>query len=183
VRLAAFFGLLLLLAMPARAQQIDSIEIVDYGIYSAHTQQQWRGPDGLLRNNWVDICHVATTTKVPARLQLILGLRYRIKGEQEGEFAELQVITIFPSPIKPPGNAQPIGRFESNGPREIGETHFAAYAFDEPAELVTGRWTIEIWHRGRKRLEEAFDVVADDGVRLPGGGGSGGGSGGCFKAS
>lgn len=164
----------------ARAQVLESIEVVDYGIYTARTTEQWRGADGILRNNWVEICHIATTTKVPARLELILGFHYVVHGKPPGAFVDLRHVTSFPSPILPPGHAKPVARLERRRVPAMGTREFAAYAFDEPVELVTGRWVFEIWHRDRKRLEKSFDVFTDDGGRLPG---AGSGGAGCFKAS
>ena len=99
-RLAAAFGLVFLFAANAAAQNV-SVSIVEHGLYTAEVTATERMPNGVDRNLLRNICHVVTTDKVPARMNVMFGFRFRTDGTPSGEVVELTRITRFPVTLTP----------------------------------------------------------------------------------
>lgn len=144
----------------AQTPQVERIEVVDYGIYTAEIISSQRDAQGLLQNTSSNVQHVQTTRDVPAQIGVRFGFRFRVVGSPSGAEIRLKKITIFP-----PGgllnspSAQPISRSESTITATVGdEVRYTAYKFDEPWELAAGRWTIELWQDDQKLLSEDFTV-------------------------
>jgi hypothetical protein len=154
-------GLALLGFAPAFAQQVRSIEIIEYGIYISDFVREVRGADGTLSNEVTNPRHMQTTTTVLALLGNKFGFRYHISGTPEGAAIELRKIIIAPSPgLKPPGASQPMLRHEQTLRGKIGETSYTANGLDKPWMLVLGKWTIQLWQGSRMLAEQSFTVVA-----------------------
>ena len=154
-------------AVSAQAQNVRGIQIVEHGIYTAGIERQERGPDGLWRNVLGNICHVSTTTNVPAKLGLHFGFRYRLIGLPEGQVVELRKITLFPVAMMPPGATQPITRSIYSFRRTIGPVTYTGYGFDEASELIPGTWSFQIWQANRMLAEQNFEIVEGPGEPLP----------------
>ena len=145
----------------ANAQQISSVEIIEYGIYTADITTTQQDSSALGAHNTVsNIRHAATTTTIPAQIGVHFGFRYRVNGSPQGEKVELKRVTIFPpAGLKSPKSPQTLQKNENTIVRSIGATSYTDYSFDDDWELVSGTWTIQLWHGERKLAEKAFTVT------------------------
>jgi hypothetical protein len=144
---------------PAQAEQIQRIDVVEYGIYTADKQNCQRDAEGVERCNRTDVRHAATTWTVPAQLGVEFGLKYRVIGAPKGAQVTLKRDWLSPNPgFQPPGKP-PIIRLDRTDSGAIGETIFVSYGFDDPWELVPGPWILEVWYDGRKLTSQTFTVV------------------------
>src|SRR5258708_6868715 len=112
-----------------RAQEVRSIEIIEHGIYTAEITRTERASDGLLRNVLASICHVATTTTVPAKLGLHFGFRYHLSGAPEGQIVDIRKVSLYPTGLMPPGATRPVTISEDVFKRRIGDGSYAGYNF------------------------------------------------------
>ncbi len=165
----AFLALTLFACVPGsvRAQEVRSIEIVEYGIYTADITSTERLPNGLESNTLANICHVATSMTVPAKLGVHFGFRYRVDGASAGQVVEIRKVVQFPTSITPRGTQRPVAAYEHTSKRQVGATSFTGYGFDHPHELVQGSWTFQIWHEQRKHAELVFTAADPAGLSFP----------------
>jgi len=164
LRLLASSLVLLLLSAgpPARAQQIDRVEIVEWGIFQ-HEQMgvtpaplAATGKTNLVTN--VRIQQVTTT--IPALVGMKFGFRFTVVGSPAGALVNLKCITRFPSQgITNPNTGKRFSSSEFHSSAVIGVTTYRGYGFDYDWEVEPGPWTLEVWHEGRKLAEKTFMVT------------------------
>ena len=102
------------------------------------------------------------TQRVPAAIGTRFGIAYVLKGEPEGAVVPVQAYWRFPAQ----GITNPETRtttFEWKTPElqcRVEQKPFClmGYPLQHPWELVPGKWTIEIWVEGAKRVEASFDL-------------------------
>lgn len=144
----------------AQTPQIDSINVVEYGIYTAAAIRDQPSGQGIGHNTVSNIRLAAKTRTIPMQLGVHFGFRYTVVGAPVGTVVSLRNVTIYPSPgVHNPHAAQPILRHESRINRKIGDTSYHDYSFDDPWELVPGTWIMEMWYGDRKLLSQSFTVV------------------------
>ena len=147
--------------IPANAQEVARIDIIEYGIYSADVLHGEPGSNGVVRNNIGTARHIATATKVPAQIGVHFGFRYRIVGKPDGQAVELRKVVVYPrGGVQPPKSAQPLQTTDRRLVKVIGGTSYTDYSLDEPWELVPGKWTMQLWQGSRKLAEKSFTVTA-----------------------
>jgi len=146
-------------AQPQTAQ-IERVDVIEYGIYTADEQSCRRNEQGILACARADVHHSVTTLTVPAQHGVHFGFHYRIVGTPEGASVDIKGITNFPrGGLHKPGEAEPLRNYQYTGTEKIGQTYFTDYAFDDPWELVPGIWTVEIWIDNRLMASKSFTVV------------------------
>jgi Domain of unknown function (DUF3859) len=156
-----FLAWLILFSGRADAQTKLTAEIVEYGIYTADATSSEREANGLLSTQLTNVRLAVKTTTVPAQLGVHFGIRIRVNGGPIGERVTLRKITLFPPPgLRSPAVSQPLKSSERFLSVPIGETHYTSYGFDDPWELVPGRWEVQIWSGDRKLASQVFNVVA-----------------------
>jgi hypothetical protein len=144
----------------AQTAEVTRIDVVEYGLYTAQVMQKSTDANGVAKNTVTDIRHAVTTRTVPAQLGVHFGFRYTIVGTPEGAPVELTKVTIYPPEgVKKPSAPEPLHRTQYTLERQIGETKFTDYSFDDPWELVPGTWTMELWVGSRRLAAESFTVV------------------------
>jgi hypothetical protein len=161
----------------ASAQQ-TSITIIEHGIYTAEITATERLPNGVGLNTVTNICHVATTTTVPALQGLHFGFRFRIEGQAEGRAVTLKKVVTYPASVRPPGGFTPITGYEHAITRASGDVSFAGYGFDHPWELMPGSWIFQLLEGDRTLAEQRFRVIDGAGQSVPRSG-----RGDCFRVS
>jgi len=157
-RLSAALGLASLFAAHAEAQSV-SVSIIEHGLYTAEITATERMPNGVERNLLRNICHVVTTDKVPARLNVMFGFRFRTEGTPTGEVVELTRVTRYPVSVKPSPALGAVREYGHDILVQIGRVSYIGYGFDHDWELQTGPWTLELWQGRRKLAEKTFEVV------------------------
>jgi len=167
--LSRWLALILVLAAgTAQASGPIGVEIVAYGLFRADIVEKKRDAAGVLHNVVDNICHIATTRTVPARVGLHFGLRYRVTGPVTGARVMLGKRVVYPRTMTRPPPERPISMVSSELDFPVGQASYTDYAFEHPWELVPGTWTFQFFESGRKLLEFDFTVVEDDGGPLPG---------------
>jgi hypothetical protein len=156
--------LLLVLAAPpeARAQQVDRVEIVEWGIFrhnDGEVVKQPLSPLGTMTHVLNERLQHVTTT-IPALAGMTFGIRYKVVGPVVGANVTLKQITRFPKQgVTNPETGKTFSYSEYHTSAVVGAVTYRGYTFDRDWEVVPGRWTLEIWHDGRKLAEKTFMVT------------------------
>lgn len=151
-----------LLMVPSAAwpETVPTIQVIEYGIYTADKNSCQRDAQGIQRCKRSNLRHAATTTNVPAEMGVEFGLRYRALGMPNGTKVSIKRVWLLPAPgFRAPGAAQPLYRLERLDKTAIGEPTLASYGFDDSWELITGPWILEFWYGDVKLGEQRFTVV------------------------
>lgn len=124
-------------------------------------------PNGIERNNLRNICHISTTTKIPARMGVMFGFRFQVEGTPEGAGAMLMRVTRYPKAVQPIASRPPVTFYAHDIVVGIGTVSHIGYGFDYEWELIPGLWVLELW-QGRNQLAvQEFMVEPSDGPPLP----------------
>jgi hypothetical protein len=147
-------------AVVAQAQQIERIDVVEPGLYTASVVSAARNASGILQNTLNNTQLVQATREVPAKPGVRFGFRFAVVGEPKGTTVNVKKVIIFPAGgLQSPASKEPLTRSERTITRELdGEALYTGYSFDDPWELVPGTWTIELWHGDRKLTSQSFKV-------------------------
>ena len=141
--------------------RVTGAEVTEVGIYTAQVilattatnviDGKLEGLDGFMLQQ--------STTNVPARVGTRFGFRYRILGSPKDAPIMLAMVGEHP-PLTNPKTGKTSRRDEYQLQSWIGDT-YTCYCLDEEWELVSGKWTFEVWHKGRKLCEQSFMLVTD----------------------
>lgn len=167
---AAIFALLACLSAATAADPLQAT-IVERGIYKLETGERSRQSSGVMTTQVSNICHVVSTTRIPARLKLWFGFRFRIDGPPPDTVVPLRLVTHFPRAARPPRTAKPITAYERPLNAPVGLALFTGYGFDEDWEFMAGTWVFEIFDGDRKLAEQRFTVIEDGSEQVPTGDG------------
>ena len=145
------FGIAVALPMVAMAAEVESIDIVDYGLYQT-TLNAWeaapstsRGEIGIVAaKELVDL-----TEQIPASAGTEFGIRYVVNGRKEGKKVKL-LVRVLHSDLQ--------SSDEWVTAREIGTPSFDGWKFDTDAEIAPGNLTIQLFHKGTKLAEKSFTI-------------------------
>jgi hypothetical protein len=149
--LAAAFG------TSVQAAPAESIRVVDYGLY-AITRQGHHAVPGVITGA-IDylhtLHHLDSTRSVPGRVGVTFGFRYVLQGAV-GEIP-LTIVMHYPEPgARDPttGLVHHVDRYTESA--IAGSQTGEFYSLDTMGEIVTGRWTLEVWDGGRKLASQDF---------------------------
>jgi hypothetical protein len=133
------------------AAEVNSIDIIDYGLYKttfAHWQQ---APD--THRGEIQIVGarelIQRTKIIPAEGGAEFGIRYVVNGEDEGGQVNL-LVKVSHSEMQ--------SRNEWVTSRQIGTPSFDGWKFDSHSKAVPGKLTIELFHQGTKLAEKTFTI-------------------------
>lgn len=149
---------------PVRAQpaQTVGVEILASGAYRAEIARVVPDPSSALgtRNIYKGVTFTSQGPRVAATLGSGFGFRFRLSGVDDAASVQLVKITHFP----PPGLTNPkTGRMQASNTTNLAlrgpRPRVTGYTFDEPWEIATGEWRIELWHEGRKLAEQRYTVA------------------------
>jgi len=158
----SFLLLALTAAAEARAESVDRIEIVEWGIFQHEDGDQVQhplSPMGTMTYARNDRLQQVTTT-IPALVGMKFGIRYKVVGSPQAANVRLKHITRFPKEgVTNPGSGKTFSHSEYHTNAMVGEVTYRGYSFDRDWEVVPGPWTMEIWHDGRKLAEKTFMVT------------------------
>jgi hypothetical protein len=144
----------------AQSVTVQRAEIVSRGIYAVHQTPLSRNSEGVLVSNISDIKLAASTQTIPAILGSHFGFEYKITGAPVGANVKVREIVLYPpGGIRPPGKAA-VNQYATEQNIAIGtKSRLTWYAFDDPWELVPGKWTFQVWYGNHKIAEQTFTVV------------------------
>lgn len=162
----AALAVLLALATTARGEdaRVDRLDLVESGFYDAGTVKVAGSvlSPGAAAGHTLDLRNVHFTPDPPAnsaRVGTGFGVRFRLRGRPAGARVVLRSVWKIPEPgIRNPNNGNRFRRSVADFTAVVGKLHMRGYQFDEPWEVVSGSWTLEIWQGDRKLLEKGFTI-------------------------
>ena len=144
-----------------QAPRIDRLEIIESGTYVARETGATAAPGSPTGDvkEQSDVRFVDSSSRIPARLGVNFGIRFRSFGAPDGATAALRSVWRIPDPgIRNPKTGNLYRQSLTDFTTKIGSDHIQGYGFDESWELTTGTWVLEIWSGDRKLLEQSFTV-------------------------
>jgi len=145
------FSIPLLWSATSIAAEVNSIDIIDYGLYKT-TFAHWQQAPDTLRGEIqiVGTKELIKRTKIiPAKSGAEFGIRYVVNGQDEGGQVDL-LVKISHSELQ--------SSDEWVTSRQIGTPSFDGWKFDSSSEVVPGKLTIELFHQGTKLAEKIFTI-------------------------
>lgn len=161
--------LAVLFATPATAADVSALAVVEVGLFRARTIGHIPAPQAVdeRTNKLGDVVFYSQTTKVPARLGIRFGTRFRILGAPANQPVTLRAIWRIPEPgIVKPETGTHYRQSVSDIATSIGATTLLGYTFDAPWEIRCGDWIQEVWFGDRKLLSQTFTVEDCTGVPI-----------------
>ncbi|MCQ4299550.1 DUF3859 domain-containing protein [Pseudomonas songnenensis] len=149
-RAFSLFGLLLFSGLAGAAIEVTGP--VEYGLFSNPRLDLQPGERVLGRSDPA----IEQTTRVPARLGVKFGVRYRLHGKREGDMP-LTLLYLTPGVVTPDGQRH--DKFEvvqKLVPDSVQDV--MAFEFTESHELVAGDWLFLVFQGDRKLVEQHFIV-------------------------
>jgi len=103
--------------------------------------------------------HRETTDTIPMILGNTFGFKARLANIPIDEMSRFKFVCRHP-PIKgADGRRSQVSSYSLNGMSPVNYIEdFFTYVLSTPAELVAGRWTLEIWRNGKKLISKTFIV-------------------------
>jgi len=107
---------------------------------------------------------VQSARQIPLRKGVTFGLRFVPHKLPDGQWAELDVITVYPKPgVRPPDSdkifASNLAQILANSGK-ASPTNLYLYQLTEDWELLPGTWRFEFYSQGRKIDEQTFELIA-----------------------
>lgn len=159
--------LALALAAPAAAQKPGDgrlrIEVVQAGLFRVTNIEQRGHRNGIAQFTVKEELERATTV-IPGRIGANFGVRFRVAGRHAGATVPVTVTLIFPEPgLRAPGAAEPVRRSEVELTVRVGDRNlsYRGFGFDEPWEIVPGRWRFEFRIGDELLAVQDFTVQAE----------------------
>ena len=149
-------GLMIILLMVAwpmasMATGVDSIKIIDFGLYKTTFAGWQEAPD--TQRGKIQITGqrelVKRTKMIPGSDGTEFGFRYVVNGQEEGGEVDL-LVRVSHSELQ--------GSEEWVAARQIGTPSFEGWKFDDDSQMVPGKLTIQVFHQGTKLAEKSFTV-------------------------
>lgn len=147
---------------PAPGPAAPSGEVLEYGIYSMPPRDHSAGPNAPRIgasdfSAWGDL--LESTQAVPAQLGSFMGFCYRITGLNDRTVASLEYRVDHPPIARANGTVSRGFSYPRAMDVERGQVDgCSGFAFENPRELVPGRWRFSYSYRGRELLSQEFDV-------------------------
>lgn len=159
----------MLLATPVAAADVGALHVMDVGLFRAKTTGQIPSPQAVdERTELLDnVEFYSLTSRVPARLGVRFGTRFRILGTPTNQAVTLRSVWRIPEPgIQNPKTGTLYRQSISNTEGRIGAVTLRGYTFDAAWEIRCGEWIQEIWLGDRKLLIQTFTVEDCQGVPI-----------------
>lgn len=158
-------GLCLAGGAAARQAHIDRITIVEVGLLEARKINSVPTPGTAAGETAVldSIVFYESSRRVPARLGVQFGVRYRIAGAPAGQDATIRTRWLVPEPgMHNPLTGAVTRVDEADETVTIGTDRLAGYKFGQAWEIVPGQWTLELWSDDARKLGSVTFTVGSD---------------------
>lgn len=144
-------GLAVLCPFTSYASEVDSIEIVDFGLYETTFAQWEQAPD--TQRGEIQLVGsrelIRRTKRIPGESGTEFGIRYVVNGQEEGGQVDLLVKVL---------HSETQSSDEWTASRQIGSPSFDGWKLGADSEIVPGKLTIQLFHQGTKLAEKSFTV-------------------------
>ena len=149
---------------PAAVQEakVGSLEIIEAGIYNRRVVSTKRDASGVVQNLVSNPGLLQATTRVPARIGVSFGFRYKVTGTPPGKTITVRKETHYPAPgALLPGAKSRLTVNSHQSTVRLDTVQFSGYMIAEPWERMPGKWVFSFWLGDRKLGEQEFTLVAD----------------------
>jgi hypothetical protein len=144
-------GLAVLCPFVSQASEVDSIEIIDFGLFKT-SFASWqealntqRGEIQLIGSREL----IRHTKRIPGKGGTEFGICYVVNGQEEGGQVDLLVRVL---------HSDKQTSEEWTASRQIGSPSFDGYRLGGDSQITPGKLTIQLFHRGIKLAEKSFTV-------------------------
>ena len=144
-------GLAVLCPFVSQASEVDSVEIIDFGLYKT-TFASWQEAPNTQRGEIQLIGSrelISRTKRIPSKGGTEFGIRYVVNGQEEGGQVDLLVRVVH-------SDSQTSEEWTAS--RQIGSPSFDGWKLGADSEIVPGKLTIQLFHHGTKLAEKSFTV-------------------------
>ena len=144
-------GLALLCPFVSQASEVDSVEIIDFGLYKT-TFASWQEAPNTQRGEIQLIGSrelISRTKRIPSKGGTEFGIRYVVNGQEEGGQVDLLVRVVH-------SDSQTSEEWTAS--RQIGSPSFDGWKFDAYSQITPEKLTIQLFHQGVKLAEKSFTV-------------------------
>lgn len=143
------------------APNVTSAEILEYGVFekvSSHGQIKTEGVLSGKVQKGVNARLKEQTNTIVAALGTSFGVRLKLTGNPTGAVVNCSIRWIHPK-LTNPSSGRASEQEQWRTQRLIGYPESAGYTFDNPWELVPGKWTIQVIYESKVLAEKTFSVV------------------------
>lgn len=150
---------------PAHTPSVTAQILGAGSVLTQHTGERVVAPDtaegsvGEVETYWTPE-FLAPPDQVHARLGTSIGIKVRIEGREFLAIVPLRTRVTHP-PIVDPKTGKVTRVDEWDNPMNARFPRFTGWRFDNPWELVPGKWTIALLHEGRVIARQKFRVKID----------------------
>ena len=144
-------GLAVLCPFVSQASEVDSIEIIDFGLYKT-TFASWQEAPNTQRGEIQLIGSrelIRRTKRIPGKGGTEFGIRYVVNGQEEGGQVDLLVRVLH-------SDSQTSEEWTAS--RQIGSSSFDGWRLGADSQITPGKLTIQLFHGGIKLAEKSFTV-------------------------
>lgn len=155
---------LAVLGAPAAAQEakVGSLEVIEAGTYTRRVVSTKRDASGVVQNLVSNPGLILATTRIPARIGVSFGFRYKVTGTPAGKTITVRKETHYPAPgALLPGAKSRLMVNSHQSTVRLDTIQFSGYMIAEPWERIPGKWVFSFWLGDRKLGEQEFTLVAD----------------------
>jgi hypothetical protein len=159
----------MLMAGPVAAADVTALPVVEAGLFRARTTGQIASPQAVDERTELldDVVFYSLTSKVPARLGIRFGTRFRVVGTPANQTVTLRSVWRIPEPgIQKPETGTLYRRSIADTAATIGALGMRGYTFDAAWEIRCGEWIQEVWFGERKLLSRTFTVEGCEGLPI-----------------
>jgi len=143
---------------------ISAVEILGYGIVETHGSKSGIGysKESIRVDAVSGVRLLEPTSSIPGVLGTQFGMLYKINSTPRGQPIEVTSVIIFPEGGLKDRKGKVYERSTETFNVAIGERSFYCFGFDEPWEIVPGKWTFQIWHKDARLAQKSFNVLPEE---------------------
>lgn len=146
----------------AQAPRVDRLEVLDVGFYTGRPTGKSTPAPGAATGADHEVVGANFLKSAPrdaAKIGAHFGVGFRSVGEPRRAEVMLRSVWKIPAPgITNPKTNNTYRESVVEFRHVIGSMFIRGYRFDETWEIVRGTWTLQIWDRDRKLLEENITI-------------------------
>lgn len=146
---------------------ISAVEILGYGTVEFRSTKSRIGHSNeSMAVDGVDGVRLLNhTSEIPGVLSTEFGILYKINSTPKGALFEVTSVIRFPDGGLIDEKGKVYEQTTETFRIPIGETSFYGFGFDEPWEIIPGKWVIQIWHKNSRLVQKTFNILPLESVQ------------------